>query len=219
MEIECKRFEYPHDVAIISRFPYHGLEYEFQLVCELGGVMQTAWVESFNSDSLLLSTVGDLLLYDSVCGQSSHITHITADLGNIEIATDPHPTYKQAVAEAEELLNNKVVPWLSKCLDKFALFLPATMSRVGSRDSIFCTKHWNIDCLDHSPLNLNTYYWEQKSGIFGIRRHIKIPYHYTPPEDLMDLPPFEETITPPNDWRPLIGYCKGSKWVQVRRLK
>ena len=196
---------------------YHGLEYEFQLVCILKGQMRTAWVNSFDSDSLLLSISEGLLRPSSA--QSSHITHITADLGNIEIATDPHPTYKQAVAEAEELLNNKVVPWLSKHLNKFALFLPAIMSCLDAYTGISCTKHWNINyCVSGHP-TLYTYPWGYKPGVFGERLHIKIPYHYTPPEDIMDLPPFEDIILPPDNWRPLVGYYRNGTWIQVRKLR
>lgn len=51
------------------------------------------------------------------------------------------------------------------------------------------------------------------------RVHIKIPYHYVPPEGNPDLmPKFEDTLIPPERWRSLVGYYKNNKWTTVRKL-
>lgn len=51
------------------------------------------------------------------------------------------------------------------------------------------------------------------------RIHIKIPYHYSPPEGNPDLmPKFEDTIIPPDKWKNLICYYKNHNFVMIRNL-
>lgn len=51
------------------------------------------------------------------------------------------------------------------------------------------------------------------------RVHIKIPYHYVPPEGNPDLMPnFEDTLIPPDRWKSLVGYCRDGKFNLIRKL-
>ena len=51
------------------------------------------------------------------------------------------------------------------------------------------------------------------------RVHIKIPYHYAPPQGNPDLMPnFEDTIIPSDKWKNLVGYYKNNCFVKVRDL-
>lgn len=51
------------------------------------------------------------------------------------------------------------------------------------------------------------------------RIHIKIPYHYQPPEGNPDLMlNFEDTLIPPDTWRNLVCYYKNNVFTKIRDL-
>ena len=51
------------------------------------------------------------------------------------------------------------------------------------------------------------------------RVHIKIPYHYVPPQGNPDLmPDFLDTLIPPDKWKSLVGYCRNGHWTTIRKL-
>lgn len=204
--------------------PLHGLEYEFQLVTEIKGVMQTVYVDLFSEHHLCIGPIK----YDDFgrAMQPRENAKVKADIGNIEISTKPYKTYKEAISEAEDLLNSKVVPQLARHLNSFALFLPAPMSIFSQgmqhafNSCISCLKHWNIDNNTMKAFgNFFSYPYTLKEGITGARIEVKIPYHFTPPEDVSEMPPFESIIIPPDNWRPLVGYYRSGKWHQIRPLR
>ena len=213
-----------------------GLEYEFQLVTELKGKLQTVWVKYFapnetvpleiqSGDSGLGISDRQLLLCKNPPSQ------IKDDFGNIEVATNPYPTYQEAVDEAEMLLDTKVVPALQRCLPRFGLFLPYPIYTLGRLLS--CCKHWTISIENHSQDEIRsneeaiaTSFVRRNGYFYTIKNHnqryciqIHIPYYYTPPERLSDLHSMSNIWTLPNRWAPLIGYSRGKTWIRVRGLR
>ncbi len=79
-------------------------------------------------------------------------------------------------------------------------------------------KEWkyNYDLLKSKgyPVLLKDYTLPYRSRV-----HIKIPYHYSPPEGNPDLmPKFEDTLIPPDKWRNLLSYYKNNNFVKIRDL-
>ncbi len=237
----------------------HGLEYELQLMVDTKNGLEIVDAMNFLQHQFYL--LPSKIIFDS---------------GNIEIRTSPNFSYKEAVDEANNILINQLVPLLITRfkLTKFALFLPAPLSRIhfrkitinriiGSRFEcislgISCLKHWNISFPFHTreidstvksicfnkldeyvkynevaKQNINKWiynYEELKKKGYTIslkdiehdstsRVHIKIPYHYSPPEGNPDLmPQFDDTVIPPDKWRNLVCYYKNNNFVMIRNL-
>ena len=116
----------------------------------------------------------------------------TFDFGNIEIATPPRESYKEAVEIANFILTEKLIPALINDfkLEKFALFLPTPMCKfyyneesiyrimnkkrfyigteikiVRPNDEVCCLKHWNISLNYNS--NTNNLNYVDKNGFFN----------------------------------------------------
>ena len=138
-----------------------GLEYELQLMAETKEGLRVVSAENY------LKKQYNLL--PKCC---------TFDLGNLEIATPPRESYKEAVDAANHILTEKLVPALINDfkLEKFALFLPNPMCQlyyseepdyytgysqriykgiavniIRPVEGVSCLKHWNIS-LKHDCL-------------------------------------------------------------------
>ena len=132
----------------------HGLEFELQLMAETENGLKIVSAETY------LGKQYNLL--PQCC---------TFDFGNIEIATPPRESYKEAVEIANYILTEKLIPALINDfkLEKFALFLPNPMcqlyydiepdcyTRNGKKiyretkikiiqpvEAVSCLKHWSI---------------------------------------------------------------------------
>ncbi len=243
----------------------HGLEYELQLVAEINGKLETV-----SASEYLHYKYSDL----PQC--------VTFDCDNIEIQTVPRPTYKEAVENANYILDKKLVIALIEKfkLKKFALFLPSPVCRVyyenrpievnktgeilkyqitawGSNEPS-CMKHWNISFpfhtikmetviaslnydfsktleIYHNLADMNISNWkydyklleEKKYPILfkdvenniKSRIHIKIPYHYSPPEGNPDLMPhINDILIPPDRWKNLVCYFRNGNYIKIRDL-
>ncbi len=221
----------------INNYPIlHGLEIELQLMAEVEGKLMIVSAKEFlwNKNKKTIDRLPKNIYFD---------------MGNIEISTPPCTSYKSAIESANYSLNNKLIPYLIKDIElkKFALFLPNPISNLvidnlpfvknGTihyqqtviKTQVSCLKHWNISFPNIDILD-NTYKWEYnlmklfKKGYYidykdNCRIHIKIPYHYSPPEGNPDLmPKFEDTLIPPDNWRNLLCYYKNNNFVKVRNL-
>ena len=132
----------------------HGLEFELQLMAETEEGLKVVSAETY------LDKQYNLLP-----------SHVNFDFGNLEVATPPRETYKEAVESANYILDKKLVPALINDfkLEKFALFLPNPMCLLyydiepdcytwnGKKiyretkiriiqpgEAVSCLKHWNI---------------------------------------------------------------------------
>ena len=214
----------------------HGLEFELQLMAEVEGELMVVSAKEFlwSRNKILFENIPDCINFD---------------IGNIEIATPPCTSYKVAVESANYLLNNKLVPYLVKDigLTKFALFLPNPMSNLiidnlpivkngrihyqltVVKAQVSCLKHWNISFPNIDILD-NTYKWKYnlmglfKKGYYieykdDCRVHIKIPYHYSPPQGNPDLMPnFEAILIPPDNCKNLLCYYRNNSFIKIRGL-
>ena len=122
----------------------------------------------------------------------------TFDFGNIEIATPPRESYKEAVEIANYILYEKLVPALINDfkLEKFALFLPTPMCKfyyneepdyyiwhgrriyrgtkiriIRNVEDVSCLKHWNIS-LNYDS-NTNAVLNHIKDGDFNYDEYAK----------------------------------------------
>lgn len=238
-----------------------GLEFEFQLVTEIEGELQTVYVFGINliNYKLKITQINFDLYYGerpliklSDSNEKIKYCHsyldnnIKLDMGNIEISTDVFLDYNKALNQVENLFKNKLIKILKQQFNKFALFLPTVFCKIGKMyapnkvytgtinysSSLGGNKHINLDfsnelfkhliALNYPIMKkyrpINGIYDDPLEGGYYHTIEIKIPYHFSPSENINEWPDYNKIIIPPDKWRPLVGYYKNNKWHQIRKL-